>query len=257
MKTVTPVESIENHKYSVTKLDALIFMGTLLFFPVFLPLGVLRILLTHRHNYRRGYNFRMLSVQLVISFIVVMFFGMIGYNDLPAEERVQAVQDYMIIFGIIFMVPVAVLVFFEIKEKSRFVRLMQLYKELILDHQIIRIHEIAERSRQKPKHVIDDLQYMIDHKLLPFGTVGNGIVELKPLPSIIKREVQAPYSAGENVININFGQNHRLENDMDTSTASESKLPKTMECPGCGAKTTINPKEAKECDYCGSMVIYA
>lgn len=263
MKTVSQVEvgSIENHKHSVTKLDALILVGTLLFFPLFIPLGLLRVILTHRHNYRKGYNFRLLATQLLFTIPIIILIGMSGYSDLPDLERTQAIQDYMIIFGIMILVPVVTLLYFEWKERRRFKSLMLLYEDLILKHHIRHIHEIAERSRQKAKRVIDDLQYMIDQKLLPFGTIGNGVLEMRPLPFEHIHVKEAQFSAGDNVININFGQNQIL-NYMDApaasgSATSGSTLPKTMECPGCGAKTTVSPSESKECEYCGITVNYA
>jgi len=41
-----------------------------------------------------------------------------------------------------------------------------------------------------------------------------------------------------------------------TPKKSEPKLPVSVDCPGCGSKITLYPKQATQCEYCGTKVPY-
>ncbi|KKO51867.1 hypothetical protein [Paenibacillus sp. DMB20] len=165
---------IENHKPSLNKLDALIIFGNFIFCPVFFPLGILRVIFTHRRNSRKAINFRFINYQLVAIFFaltLLLWWGVI--------ENPEVKEDFIlviVVLGIFFIIPMLVIQLLEWRARDRFRKLMRIYHEALCIYNLRKIDRIAGTVGQPTQRVHEDLTYMMEHQLLPDGDVGEGSV---------------------------------------------------------------------------------
>ncbi|UNK19855.1 hypothetical protein MNQ98_07450 [Paenibacillus sp. N3/727] len=194
-------------------------------------------------------------------FIAILAIAFIRYLDLGMEERIEAMFTFTVLFGLITLIPVSIIQFITWIAKKRFIRLMTKYYDEIYKHYNSNISRIAEQVKQPAERVIEDIEYMIEKRILPYGTIEDGYLVLDGFSHGGTRG--GNFKTGDNIININFGQNNiNFEQNNTSYNNSETpeqktKQPKVMDCPGCGAKMSLSPDESKECEYCGSTVLYA
>lgn len=244
------MSKIVNHKPSLSRMDALIIFGNFIFFPVFFPLGILRVIFTHGRNSRKAVNFRFINNQLV-----AIFFALTLFLWWVVTENPELKEDFIlivIVLGIFFLIPMLVIQLLEWRARDRFRKLMTLYYEALCTFNLRKIDRIADTVGLSTKRVHEDLTYMMDNRLLPDGNVGEGSVWFERAPA---------KEADNNVITtldeeVNVAYMGTPPGFIDDEVAISSQL-KSVECTGCGAKMTVRPGESKECEYCGVVVNYA
>lgn len=101
-----------------------------------------------------------------------------------------------------------------------------------------------------------DITFMFEERMLPYGKIDNGMVSI---PSLLNKS-ESP-TQGEFVSRSGQRVQYTLGNDAAESVNSErtvtqvGSVPKSVECPGCGARTVVTQLEKKECEYCGTMIV--
>ena len=244
------MSKIVNHKPFLSKMDALIIFGNFIFFPVFFPLGILRVIFTHKRNSRKTVNFRFINYQLVaIFFALTLFLWWVVTENPELEEDFILV---VVVLGIFFIIPMLVIQLLEWRARDRFRKLMTLYYEALSTFNIRKIDRIADTVGQPTKRVHEDLTYMMDHQLLPDGNVGEGSVWFERVP--VEEADNNAITTLDDDVNVAYRGTQAGFADDEAATSSQLK---SVECAGCGAKMTVRPGESKECEYCGVVLNYA
>ncbi|WP_144028842.1 hypothetical protein [Paenibacillus tyrfis] len=111
------------------------------------------------------------------------------------------------------------------------------------------IQGISERIFQRPIIVANDLQRMIYLGMLP-----NATVDMNTMRIIFDQRTSANPTIHLNVAV--DGPKPEWSDPQSSFTKAEKLQPKTVECPGCGSSTLLQPGESKACQYCDSPLTY-
>lgn len=208
----------------LTWFDVIILIGTFFFFPLFFAISLYRTYRVRDQLFRKTVGFILMFFQ---SFSICLAVAG-GFN-----WWVQPIQVYaVIIFGLLFIV----FLFQAANINDRRAHVAQRYWEIIIEQGIVHLGEIAKRSKQTEEAVIDDIGLFVKHGVFPKGSFQAGVLQLK--------EPYLRFKHPRQFFNVNMNVNM-------------TKLPKSVECPGCGSKITVPPDKSVECEYCGGAVSYA
>lgn len=235
-------------KFSTT--DALILVAAVLFFPLAMVLAAIRLIATQRRNSCKGRNYRLLGWVLLITFMVLEFLMIVGSTG---TGETGSLTEVTIFLGIVFLLPAVILFVIGHKRDQSFGMLIEVYTDAIVRRRLFHIPYIAQAVRQGPEQVIRDLNDMFRMHLLPHGRIENGVVKI---PSLRSREDFSETSGAQSLdeqLNSVLNQAAVILTAERTETPEEDG-PYWIECPGCGAKSSVARGEHKECDYCGTLL---
>ncbi|MDR0269989.1 TFIIB-type zinc ribbon-containing protein [Paenibacillus sp.] len=247
-------------KYKI--FDRIILGITFTFFPLGWLMVLIRVLSTHVHHSCKGRNHRLLGWCLVYTYLILMAFVYLSYDDFgPAES--SEFGEYVFYFGLAMILPA--LAFFVLGGAAdrKFNSLLSQYYHLVMERGINEIDHIAYETGQSPYPVIRDLDFMINERMLPFGRIENSILELEPEGYHQQYETNVDYEEYEDDVGDDeydedeYDEDEYDDEDSDDEeedTHTKSKGPRMMECPGCGARIFVVPNERKECEYCGNVI---
>ncbi|MEK4120040.1 hypothetical protein NST44_28075 [Paenibacillus sp. FSL W8-0919] len=224
-------------KFSTT--DALILVAAVLFFPLAMVLAAIRMSATQRRNSCKGRNYRLLGWVLLITFMVLEFLMTVGSTDTGETGSL--------------LLPAVILFVIGHKRDQSFGMLIEVYTDAIVRRRLFHIPYIAQAVRLRPEQVIRDLNDMFRMHLLPHGRIENGVVKI---PSLRSREDFSETSGAQSLdeqLNSVLNQAAVILTAERTETPEEDG-PYWIECPGCGAKSSVARGEHKECDYCGTLL---
>lgn len=229
--------------------DDCIFVGMFLLFPLFVVISLIHAVNSSPLNYRKSKNYRRLAWQIVIIFTVILVFK--AGNEVEIGPTFQFLVNN---YGLYFLIPFIVLLTMSVYEYKKFLDLKAHYKKMVLEDGIADINEIARITGHSPLVVKCDLQCMIESSSLDGVYIdGNSLI-------FDNKEEGCDYCVDESS---DCGEDEHCEYcageedcELDKSVAEKVQLPKDIECHGCGARIRINPRQTKECDYCGSIVHY-
>ncbi|MEJ9220230.1 hypothetical protein P4H46_18850 [Paenibacillus glucanolyticus] len=240
-------------KSRLTKIDYFIIVLAAIFFPLAIVLAAIRVLVTQRHNSCKGRNNRLFGWVLVLTFGVMEFLIMIGTMD---DNDVDGLISSTIVLGIVILIPAIIMFVIANREDKKFSSLLQVYSNAIIRKRLVHIGQIAQDARVTPAHAARDITFMFEERMLPYGKIDNGMVSI---PSLLNKS-ESP-TQGEFVSRSGQRVQYTLGNDAAESVNFErtetqvGSVPKSVECPGCGARTVVTQLEKKECEYCGTMIV--
>lgn len=244
------------YKMKFSKFDNYIVSMAFFVFPLGWILTLFRLITTHRHNRCKGRNYHLLGWVFLLSYIAMMLIIYYGYDSF-GEQEIQEYIDLALSIGFFFVLPAIVFFIYASRADKKFGGLLRIYTDCVINRRLTSVDHIAVEARQSPAHVIRDLDYMIKEKMLPYGTIENGILAIESNTTeefddenseardhIVEETRFTPRSQkSSNSMPSAQSQNHR-----------QSAGPKQVECPGCGARVVLTPSEEKECEYCGSTI---
>ncbi|MEC0309690.1 hypothetical protein P4H67_23310 [Paenibacillus lautus] len=247
------VSDLKRFKQKFTGMDYSIIALAVLFFPLAIVLAAVRVLVTHRHNQCKGRNNRLFGWVLVITYGIFELLMILATMD---DKDVDGLYSASIVWGVIILIPAIIMLLIAKKEEKKFNRLLQFYSNAILQRGLVQIEHIAREAGQTPAHAVRDITFMFERRMLPSGKLDNGVVII---PSL-KRRSQSPLQ-GEFVsrtgqrVQYSLGDVAAEPTPITRNEAAPDPGPKSVECPGCGARSVVTHLEKKECEYCGSVIV--
>lgn len=245
--------SLKSFKSRFTKIDYSIIVLAAIFFPLALVLAAIRVLATHRHNSCKGRNNRLFGWVLVFTFGIIELLMIIATID---DNDVDGFYSASIVWGIFILIPAIIMFAIAKKEDKKFSNLLQKYSDAIMRRKLFHIGQIAQEARVTTAHAARDITFMFEERLLPYGKLDNGTVSI---PSLLKKS-ESP-SQGEFVSRSGQRVQYTLDNyaaesmSFERTEAQVDRAPKSVECPGCGARTVVTQLQKKECEYCGTVIV--
>ncbi|MFM9330531.1 hypothetical protein [Paenibacillus mesotrionivorans] len=197
------------------------------FFPYLFPFFMLYRIIKHRHYpHKKISDLKLMAVFLL--FVLSLLFAVA-----VSMER----DPVLIIFVCAITFLPSMIMFGVASNKSNKINeRYNHYRELITQNSIKFIEEMAQATGHRPLVVRNELKHMIHNNLLSGIEIhGNQIIRLDNK------------WAGM----VSHPQTNKPENKGDPSRAPK---PKTIECHGCGASTTIMEGETTKCEYCDSII---
>lgn len=234
----------------LTAFDRVILCTTVLIFPagyVIFPLGLvialIRVFSTHFHRSCKGRNHRLLGWAFTLTYLVTMFIFLITYDEFGPAEAAESIAN-AVVYGALLLLPA--FIFFSLIGPSdrNFNRLLSQYHWLVMERGITSVRQIALETRQSPIPAERDLNFMINHRMLPVGVIENGVIRFMPGSYPFEQQAEPSEEAHPQP-----GIGNHENPDM--------RGPRALECPGCGARVVVAPHEQKECEYCGNVIICA
>ncbi|ANY72375.1 hypothetical protein [Paenibacillus ihbetae] len=225
---------IEEQKFEAepTSFDKALVIGNLLFFPVFLPLGLWRFFRQYSLNYARGFQYGQLGRQLGGMYLgMVLYAFFVLYSDMEPSQRADQGITIAWQLGIVFLIFIAVLSMLRVHHNKQFYQLAKQYEDQIR-RGVLSVEEIAAEVKQPGSRVIEDLKYLLNHKHFMRGIIKDGFIRL---------DANAPKNAS--VQPINKANNNRASSSTGVVT-----------CSGCGSEVVIRKNQPVECAYCGSVM---
>lgn len=243
----TQIKDQKHSKYEPQPeaLDHVLVSGSLFLPYVLIPLAIWRANSTRYLNYRKGFTYKLISTQLIISFVSYMLYGFF-FNSIYA---------YIVgVFAVSFVLLVIATGFYSSQNKH-FFKLVDRYRQVIFTHQIHHIKEIAEQVSQEELSVEKDLEYLMDNNHFPRGAIVDGKLRFErnvnKIENLLVEQSQSTQVAGSPIL-----QESDLRNVLATINAQPTPpQPKNMECTGCGSNVILSHMESKECEYCGALII--
>lgn len=232
-------------KLSFTNWDYLITGVAVVFFPLAIVLAAIRVLVTHRHNSCKGRNNRLFGWVLIITYGVIEFIMIIATIE---DGDVEGLYSASFVFGIIILIPAIIMLLIARKEDKKFSDLLQFYSNAIMQKGLLRVDYIAQEARLTEEHVIRDITFMFEKRILPNGRIEDGMVII---PSLIRKTgspTEGEFVSRGQRVQYSLVTEYTLQDQADSA-------PKSVECPGCGARTVVSQTEGKECEYCGTVIV--
>ncbi|EFU42161.1 hypothetical protein PVOR_09859 [Paenibacillus vortex V453] len=256
------------YRPTFTKVDFFIIFGTAVFPPVFLAVGLLQVVASHRFSYRKGSNYSLLSTLLVMTFLWIFIYAyFVSFAGLESSIRTKETQSLMLIVAMFCLPLIVTFQVMSMRANTYFKGLETSYKELLLNQDHDEIAEIARQVNRKPEQATEDIMFLMQENTLPSGTIEDGIIYWDGENDEEEEEEEEEQEQEDDESN---NDDDTLEVETDSSQKAEqeaaaesslirsipSKLPKSTQCVGCGSKVILQPEESKECEYCGSWLNY-
>lgn len=228
--------------YDRRGIDTLIIIGCYVLMPFALVAALLRMLTTHYKNQRKASNYSLLFHAFLGGFIEL---SLISFID-PVEFGVM----FICVLAFIFLIPAFVMGRLSAKAKYKFSALCHAYIVMVKDEGIRYIGTLAERTGQSERDVRRDLLFLQQEGLI---TEGTAFYEgTSPGRETNQSDVGERIANGLESL---FGSTGRSSASSQREQ-TPPKLPKAVRCPGCGAQNTVQPEQAKPCEYCGTTLTY-
>ncbi|MCP1309976.1 YgzB family protein [Paenibacillus tyrfis] len=245
-----------------------IVLAFLLFFPAGLLLAAIRLWKHRDLSYQKIDDWRNAGATFLVLFVLLVFIFLF-LNSISPADTFALFSIWFILIIFLFTPGVSMLWVSKQSRKQLFIRYDH-YRHIVMSEGITSVHTIAEMIWQRPAVVANDLK-----RLIGLGEFPNAYLDMNSMAIVFQRQVQPTVhsdSPQESTTEEDFPED--LPKDIDfkrayeeilheyTKMTSSSKtdkkpLPKTVECPGCGSSTLLQPGESKACAYCDSPLTYS
>ncbi|KPV58522.1 hypothetical protein QJ48_15900 [Paenibacillus sp. A3] len=218
----------------------LVVLALVLFFPAGIILFVIRVRKHRDLSYQKIYDWAVAGTAFLIMFPLMR---------LIITNEVNQLFEIFIVLSIFFLLPGVFLLGISQWKRKRLNARYKLYRNIIMEQGIKSIRAIEELINQRPAVVINDLKRMIGHGMIPHASIN--------MYSMTLVFHQNGFVAREGTGDGNDdGHIHEWDKPLPLYKPSEKRLPKSVECHGCGSSTILRPGESKACPYCDSLLSY-
>ena len=196
--------------------------------PLF-PFFMLYRIIKHRYYpFKKISDLKLMGVFLLIAFL---FLFAVAVSNEPNAAVI-------ILISILTFLPSMIMFRSSSNKTNKMNKRYILYRDLLTRNSIKFIEEMAQATGHRPLVVRNELKHMIHNNLLSGIEIhGNQIIRLDNK------------WAGM----VSHPQTNKPEHKGDPSRASKPQ-PKTIECHGCGASTTLMEGQTAKCEYCDSII---
>lgn len=225
--------------------DLALVIWIFVFFPITFILLFLRFLVHHNYSHLRSKDYNFLAVFFFVLFSLISFTFIVNLIVSDSSYYGQYTKTYLI-FSVTLLGPS---ILFKIRASyinKEIENRQNRYSSLIYEQRITSISQIAEIVKKRRPLVVQELLWMSHIRRLSNVTVdpsSDQVLLHTPTSNDAGNAEQAPNP-------IPYQEN----NDRSASTPI---LPKIITCYGCGAKTQLQPRESKPCEYCRAMLHYS
>ncbi|NEN83180.1 hypothetical protein [Paenibacillus elgii] len=205
----------------------LVVLALVLFFPAGIILFVIRVRKHRDLSYQKIYDWTVAGTAFLIMFPFMRFIFTNEINQL------------------FFLLPGVFLLGISQWKRKRLNDRYKLYRNIIMEQGIKSILGIEKLINQRRGVVINDLKRMIGRGMIPHASINMYSLTLV----FHQKGFVAREGTGE-------GHIHEWDKPLPLYKPSEKRLPKSVECHGCGSSTIVRPGESKACPYCDSLLSY-
>ncbi|QNO16552.1 hypothetical protein HYG86_18120 [Alkalicella caledoniensis] len=216
------MEVVKNRNFGWMHSWPVIVLAFIFFWPVGILLLITRLTKDRKTSMVAGKGLSILGYILVA--LYSLFFIMVLVGEFPGEELFV-----LLAFGVLLLLPGVLLVRFGrklVKQSAVFKK----YLNLIINHRMSSIEEIATSMQKDIGSVRKDIESMIDKNFLPNAFIDQNLY------------IRVP----------SVEQQVAVEDQPHSS--QPSKVTRNVTCNGCGANNIIIEGETTECEYCGASL---
>lgn len=218
----------------------LVVLALVLFFPAGIILFVIRVWKHRNLSYQKIYDWAIAGTAFLVMFSLMC---------LIFTNEINQLFEIFIVLSVLFLLPGIFLLGISQWKRKRLNARYKLYRNIIMEQGIKSIRAIEELVNQRPAVVINDLKRMIGRGMLPHASIN--------MYSMTLVFHQNGFVAREGIDAGNDdGHVREWSEPMPLYKPSEKRLPKSVECHGCGSSTILRPGESKACPYCDSLLSY-
>lgn len=232
-------------KYDRTWFDYVILAFAYLFMPIGLVLALLRLIFTHFKNYRRPTNLNLLMHVFIGGFVELSI--AILSSALNGEVKNSEFVFMIIFLAVIFLTPAFIMASVTAKAKYTLSKINTSYLELIQNQNIRHVGTLSQRTGLSENDVWRDVQVLKEKGQLDMGII---LSEGHQTPG---SSTSAPDSHSRRMASSSGTERAQ---SYGQPTSGQPRLPKSVNCPGCGAQNTVLPGQSTSCDYCGTTIPY-
>ncbi|MCP3776079.1 hypothetical protein NLX71_22715 [Paenibacillus sp. MZ04-78.2] len=191
-------------------------------------------------SYQRIYDWVVAGLPFIVMFC---FMCLIFTNE--ADRKLES----LVLLSVVFLLPGISLLWISGRKRKRLNARYELYRNIIMEQEIKSIRAIEGLVNQRQAVVINDLKRMIGHGMIPYASMNMYSMTLVfHQNGFVARE-----GAGDRAED---GHTQEWDKPMPEYKPSEKRLPKSVECHGCGSSAILQPGESKACPYCDSLLSY-
>ncbi|MCM3269988.1 hypothetical protein [Paenibacillus elgii] len=203
----------------------LVVLALVLFFPAGIILFVIRVRKHRDLSYQKIYDWAVVGTAFLIIFPLTRLIFTNEINQL------------------FFLLPGVFLLGISQWRRKRLNDRYKLYRNIIMEQGIKSILGIEKLINQRRGVVINDLKRMIGRGMIPHASIN-----MYSLTLIFHQKGFVARAEDDHI--------HEWSEPMPVYKPSEKRLPKSVECHGCGSSTIVRPGESKACPYCDSLLSY-
>ncbi|WP_088833653.1 hypothetical protein [Paenibacillus tyrfis] len=207
----------------------LVVLALVLFFPAGIILFVIRVRKHRNLSYQKIYDWAVAGTAFLIMFPLMCLIFTNEINQL------------------FFLLPGVFLLGISQWQRKRLNARYMLYRNIIMEQGIKSILGIEKLINQRRVVVINDLKRMIGRGMIPHASINMYSLTLV----FHQKGFVAREGTGDD-----DGHIQEWNEPMPVYKPSEKRLPKSVECHGCGSSTIVRPGEGKACPYCDSLLSY-
>ncbi|MEK8132512.1 hypothetical protein WMW72_31910 [Paenibacillus filicis] len=236
-----------------------------IFMLLFFPLAILMILIrlvSHRNlRFHKYIDSKYIGKLLLVLFVIFSF----SYFIQLAGDNKPLFSVYLACILLLLVPGIAL----RIRAGNQLKRLSDSYvryRNLVHVEKITSIDSLAEMTLQRPAVVTNDLLRMINlglfkdcfidphSRTLVFENAAWSPRQMSGAAAEFssKVEVHVIGSTGS----LGGWQVSSPDQAFKAEKPAPPPAPKTVECPGCGSRTVLQPSEVSACEYCGSAMAY-
>lgn len=246
-----------------------IVLAFLLFFPAGLLLAAIRLWKHRNLSYQKIDDWRNAGATFLVLFAFWASIFLFMNSISSVEESMSTLLFMWFTLAMVTLFPGVFMLLKSKQSRKRLLARYDSYRQIVMLQGITSVHTIAEMTWHRPAVVANDLKRQIG-----LGEFPNAYLDMDSMAIVFQRPVEptAPFdSPQESTTEEDFPEDLPKDIDfkrayeeilheytkMTSSTKTDKKpLPKTVECPGCGSSTLLQPGESKACAYCDSPLTY-
>ena len=217
-----------------------IVFALIIFFPIVFLLLLIRWLKHRDLSYHKILDLKM--ARNAFGFICLIMLLMLFNPDLEGVQILVLLPTFLVLL----LVPSIALHKLSKRRMKQLQARYDEYRHLIFVQDIPSIYSISERMGIRSTIVKNDLLRMIYLGLIRDAFVDNYAMQLV-----------FNYPLGVDIILTGAALEGNGRREPEAEKPEKSKpVPRTVECPGCGSNSVLQPGESKSCEYCDSALTY-
>ncbi|KEQ25161.1 hypothetical protein [Paenibacillus tyrfis] len=245
-----------------------ILLAFLLFFPAGLILVAIRLWKHRELSYQKVLDLKNAGATLFTLFGLSVFPLYFTLSFAVQEKKMGGLYLSCIAVILFLLLPGLFMLWKSGQKRKQLFALYDHYRHIVATEGITSIQTIVEMTKQRPAVVANDLR-----RLIYLGAFQDAFVDMHSMTIVMKRTAEPPERDFSSKRAAAMKELEDLAKDVDLKdmfdllinghieTTSSSKTveklqPKTVECPGCGSSTLLQPGESKACQYCDSPLTY-
>jgi len=236
-------------RFDRTVFDYIIIAAGYLFTPLGLLLAIIRLISSQHKNYRRASNPNLFMHVFTGGFIEVSIFTY--RSSIQDGDAFSLILFVLVMFALLFLLPARILSGAAAKERYKFSQLVNRYMKLIMDQSLRSIGALSVQAGESENDVRRDILYLKKVGILSADLLFYEGGHEEAAANNLQEQLRASGLGIPGIPRTSGQQEPRVQ-----QSQAPPLLPKSIQCPSCGAQNTVQPDRSKACDYCGTEIPY-